>query len=51
MQDEFLNGDLLENMREATIITMRWINDYNTVRPHSGLGGKPPAPQAILLSA
>ncbi|NLB76499.1 MAG: transposase, partial [Crenarchaeota archaeon] len=24
---------------------------YNKVRPHSSLGGRPPAPQSILLTA
>ena len=51
MRDEFLNGELFGNMREAEILTRRWVNYYNTVRPHSSLGGKPPAPQTILLSA
>jgi Transposase and inactivated derivatives len=51
MRDEFLNGELLGNMHEAEILTRRWVKYYNTVRPHSSLGGKPPAPQTILLSA
>ena len=26
----------------------RWRHHYNTVRPHSALGHRPPAPQAIV---
>ena len=48
MRDEFLNGELFGNMYEAQILTRRWVNYYNTVRPHSSLGGRPPAPQAIV---
>jgi transposase InsO family protein len=47
MRDEFLNGELFGNMYEAIVLTRRWVNYYNTVRPHSALGGKPPAPQMI----
>lgn len=48
MRDEFLNGELFGNLYEATVLTRRWIEYYNSVRPHSALGGKPPAPQAII---
>src|ERR1022692_3680339 len=30
------------------ILTERWRVEYNTERPHSALGYRPPAPQAIL---
>ena len=48
MRDEFLNGELFGNMYEANVLTKRWVTYYNAVRPHSGLGGKPPAPQIII---
>jgi transposase InsO family protein len=51
MRDEFLNGELFGNMHEAKVLAMRWTQYYNTVRPHSSLGGKPPAPQSFILSA
>lgn len=51
MRDEFLNGELFGNMYEAEVLTKRWVEYYNTIRPHSSLGGKPPAPQSIILSA
>ena len=48
MRDEFLNGELFGNMYEAQALTKMWVHYYNTVRPHSSLGGKPPAPQSII---
>ena len=51
MRDEFLNGEMFGNLFEAKVLTQRWIKYYNTVRPHSALGGRPPAPQSISISA
>lgn len=48
MRDEFLNGEVFDTLKEAEILTRRWMDYYNTVRPHSSLGGRPPAPQSIL---
>ncbi len=48
MRDEFLNGELFGNMLEAEILTKRWVQYYNEIRPHSSLGGRPPAPQTII---
>lgn len=51
MRDEFLNRELFDTMFEAEVLTKLWVREYNTVRPHSSLGYKPPAPQAILVAA
>jgi len=52
MRDEFLNGEMFGNMYEAEVLISRWIKHYNEVRPHSSLGGRPPAPQVLIpLSA
>ena len=51
MRDEFLNGELLGNMYEVEVLTKRWVEYYNTIRPHSALGGKPPAPQCYIPGA
>lgn len=51
MRDEFLNRELFDTMFEAEVLTKLWVREYNTVRPHSSLGYKPPAPQAILAAA
>lgn len=48
MRDEFLNGEIFGNMFEAKVLTRRWVEYYNNVRPHSSLGGKPPALQVII---
>src|SRR6266436_10037666 len=48
LRDEFLNGEIFYSLKEAQILTERWRVEYNTQRPHSALGYKPPAPQAIL---
>jgi transposase InsO family protein len=46
MRDELLNGEIFYSLREAKIIIERWRNHYNTKRPHSALGYRPPAPEA-----
>ncbi len=51
MRDEFLNRELFDTMVEVEVLTKLWVREYNTVRPHSSLGYKPPAPQAILTAA
>jgi transposase InsO family protein len=47
MRDQLLNGELFYTLKEAQIIIERWRIHYNTVRPHSSLGGQPPAPETI----
>ena len=48
LRDEFLNGEIFYSLKEAQMLTERWRVEYNTERPHSALGYRPPAPQAIL---
>jgi Integrase core domain len=48
LRDEFLNGEIFYSLQEAQILTERCRVEYNTERPHSALGYRPPAPQAIL---
>ena len=47
-RDELLNGEIFYSLREAQIIIEEWRRHYNTKRPHSALGYRPPAPKAIL---
>jgi hypothetical protein len=47
-RDEFLNRELLDTLLEARVLTARWRRHYNTERPHSALGYRPPAPEALL---
>ncbi|NLW79764.1 MAG: transposase [Ruminococcaceae bacterium] len=51
MRDEFLNGEIFDTLTEAEILTRRWVDTYNTIRPHGSLGYRPPAPQAVRASA
>ena len=50
LRDEFLNGELFYSMKELRVLAERWRVHYNTVRPHSSLGYRPPAPEAWLTS-
>jgi len=47
LRDELLNGELFYNLKEAQILIEHWRREYNHIRPHSSLGGRPPAPQTI----
>lgn len=44
---EFLNRELFDTLYEAKVLIERWRHEYNTIRPHSSLGYRPPAPEAI----
>ena len=47
-RDEMLNGEVFYSLREAQILIEEWRRHYNTKRPHSALGYRPPAPEAIV---
>ncbi len=48
LRDEILDRELFMTLPEAQILIERWRVHYNTVRPHSSLGYKPPAPETLL---
>jgi transposase InsO family protein len=48
LRDELLNGEIFYTLKEAKIIIEGWRQHYNTVRPHSSLNYKPPAPEATV---
>ena len=48
LRDELLNGEIFTSMKEAEVVIERWRTLYNTRRPHSALGGLPPAPLAYF---
>ena len=48
LRDELLDGEIFYTLHEAKIITGRWRREYNTIRPHSSLGYRAPAPEARL---
>jgi len=49
-RDELLNGEIFDTIVEARVITEQWRRYYNTIRPHSSLKYRPPAPETIILS-
>jgi transposase InsO family protein len=50
LRDEMLDREIFYTLREAQVIIERWREEYNTFRPHSSLGYRPPAPEAFLPS-
>ena len=46
LRDECLNGEIFYSLREAQVVIEKWRVLYNTKRPHSALGYRPPAPAA-----
>ncbi|MGP2490699.1 IS3 family transposase [Mesorhizobium sp. PUT5] len=51
LRDELLNGEIFYSLAEAKVIIEAWRRYYNTERPHSSLGYRPPAPEAIIWPA
>ena len=47
-RDELLHGEIFYSLREAQILIERRRHHYNTARPHSALGYRPPAPESII---
>ena len=47
LRDELLNRESFETLLEARVLIERWREHYNTVRPHSALGYRAPAPETI----
>ena len=45
-RDELLDRELFDTLYEARVLVAQWRREYNTVRPHSSLGYRPPAPEA-----
>ena len=51
LRDELLNGEIFYTLEEAKVVIEGWRQHYNTVRPHSSLGYRPPAPEAVSWPA
>ena len=47
LRDELLNGEIFYSLREAETVIEGWRQHYNTKRPHSSLGYRPPAPEVV----
>ncbi len=48
LRDECLNREVFMTLAEARVFIEQWRNEYNQIRPHSGRGYQPLAPEAIL---
>ena len=48
LRDEFLDREVLYTLKEAQVLIEAWKRHYNTARPHSSLGYRPPAPETLL---
>ena len=44
---ELLDVQLFDTLLEAKMLIERWRIEYNTIRPHSSLGYRPPAPESF----
>jgi len=47
LRDELLNREIFTTLLEAKVLIENWRREYNQIRPHSSLGYRPPAPDAI----
>ena len=45
LRDELLEREAFDTLLEAKVLIERWRQHYNTIRPHSALGYRPPAPE------
>ena len=48
MRDELLDREHFYSLLEVRVLTERYRRTYNRIRPHSSLGYRPPAPEALL---
>ena len=46
LRDECLNGEIFYSLKEAQVVIEQWRVEYNTRRPYSALGYRPPVPAA-----
>jgi transposase InsO family protein len=51
LRDELLNGEIFHTLKETQIVIENRRRHYNTLRPHSSLGYRPPAPETIVWPA
>mgnify|MGYP002725700174 CR=1 FL=1 len=48
LRDELLNREIFYTVLEARTLIEQWRRQYNQIRPHSSLGYRPPAPEAVV---
>jgi transposase InsO family protein len=42
LREKLLNGEIVDGILEARVVTERWRKAYNRLRPHSALGYRTP---------
>ncbi len=47
LRDELLDGEVFYSLAEARVVIEGWRRHYNTTRPHSTLGYRPPVPEVV----
>jgi len=47
LRDELLKREVFDTLYEAQVLIERWRIEYNTIRPHSSLGYRPPVPETM----
>ena len=47
LRDELLEREAFDTLLEAKVLFVRWRQHTNTIRPHSALGYRPPAPPGV----
>ena len=50
LRDELLSCEVFSTLAEAKVLIEQWRKHYNTVRPHSALGYRPPAPEVVTTA-
>ncbi len=48
LRDGLLNDEIFTTLLESKVLIENWRRTYNTVRPHSSLGYRPPAPETVV---
>ena len=48
LRDELLDREVFYTLLEVRVLTERYRQTYNRVRPHSSLGYRPPAPETVM---
>ena len=48
LRDELLDREVFNTLLEVRVLTERYRRTYNRIRPHSSLGFRPPALEALL---
>ena len=50
LRDELLGCEVFNSLAEARVLIEQWRKHCSTVRPHSSLGHRPPAPEVVLTA-